>query len=157
MSGLRFVCVVAFVLPVFAADPPTPAPKKSTVKTLFGLHTPTGWMLDIGDDGSAYLVFGAGGGLDSLPIPAGTFKPDEVRKALDGLNYDPKGSIGTHFAVHYEEERKGRDGPKARYTTDETVIVPLFEKADEAFKLKYKGLKPGALLRERPGFGLKKK
>src|SRR5436190_23385310 len=40
-----------------------------------------------------------------------------------------KGSESSHFIFWYEEERKAPDdGSPARYTQDEKVIVPLFEK-----------------------------
>ena len=155
MSALRTTCVLVFALPAFAlpalaADPPKPA-----LKRLYVLRTPAGWMLTVHDDGSAQLVFGAGGGPHTYYAPAGTFKPDAVRKALDGVTLDPKGGEGTHFVVWYEEQRKGpADGPPGRYTTDEKVIVPLFEKAAGARKEK----SGDRLLGERrPGFGLKKK
>jgi hypothetical protein len=147
---LRLACVLAFALPALAADPVRPA-----VKKLYGLHTPRGWMLDIHDDGSARLVFGDGAYADSYSAPAGTFKPDDVRRALDGVKLDPKGGEGTHFVAWYEEERKGpADAPRPRYTTDERVIVPLFEAAAAAGKRKdHDALK--ALGGKRPGFGLK--
>lgn len=107
MSVLRIAFVLAFALPTFAADPPKPA-----IKRLYSLHSPGGWLLHIHDDGSAQLMFGDGGGLDLLSTPVGTFKPDDVRKALDGLKLEPKGGEGTHFVVWYEEQRKGpADGP----------------------------------------------
>ena len=49
MSALRIVCVLAFALPVSAADPPRPA-----IKKLYVIHTPSGWLLDIHDDGECW-------------------------------------------------------------------------------------------------------
>jgi hypothetical protein len=111
-------------------------------------------MLDIHDDGSGRLGFGASVG---DKFPAGTFKPDDVREVLDGATLDPKGGESSHFVVWYEAERKGpADGPPARYTTDEKVIVPLFEKAAAAAGTR----RDDDLLKtrsgKRPGFGLKK-
>lgn len=145
MSALRIVCILA--LPALAAAPPA-------VHKLYSLCTPNGWLLHIHDDGSAQLMLGAGGGPHTRYVPAGTFKPEAVRKALDGATLDPKGSSGTHFVVWYEEERKGpTDGPQPRYTTDEKVIVPLFEAAAS----KWKDNDPLKVLSgKRPGFGLKK-
>ena len=153
MYRLHIAFILAFAAPVLAADPPKPAVKPA-VKKLYGLHTPSGWMLDIHDDGSGRLGFGASLGDN---VPAGTFKPDDVRKALDGVKLDPKGGEGTHFVLWYEEQRKGpTDGPPARYTTDEKVIVPLFEAAAAAGK--WRDNDPlTALSGKRPGFGLKKK
>jgi hypothetical protein len=133
---------------------PFALPPAAKLKTLYTLHTPSGWLLDIRNDGSAELVFGAGGP-DTWWAPAGIFKPEEVRKALDGLEFDPKGSCGSHFVVWYEEDRKDRDGPQARYTRDEKVTVSLFEKALEACKAKPGGRLLDLLGRDRPPFGLK--
>lgn len=131
-------------------------PPEAKLKNLYTLHTPRGWLLSIRNDGSGELVFGAGGP-DTWVAPAGTFKPEEVRKALDGLEFDPKGSGGSHFVVGYEEERKGpTDGPMARYTRDEKVIVSLFEKARDACTVRPGGRMSDLLGRGRPPFGLKK-
>src|SRR4051794_31314851 len=74
MSALRpaciLACVLTFALPALADDPPKPAVKPA-VKKLYGLHTPGGWMLDIHDDGSGRLGFGASLG---DKVPAGTFQ-----------------------------------------------------------------------------------
>ncbi len=134
---------------------PFALPPEAKLKNLYTLHTPGGWLLDIRNDGSAELVFGAGGP-DTWLAPAGTFKPEEVRKALDGLEFDPKGSGGSHFVVWYEEDRKAPDCPKARYTRDEKVTVSLFEKALEAYKGKPGGRMLDRFGRDRPPFGLKK-
>lgn len=151
MSALRIACALAFALPALAADPPKPA-----VRNLYVLRTPGGWLLHIRDDGSARLEFGAGGGPHSRDAPAGTFVPADVRKTLDGVTLDPKGSGGTHFVAWYEAERKGpADGPPARYTKDERVIVPLFEAAAAAGNWRDNDPLTG-LLGKRPGFGLKK-
>lgn len=138
-------------------EKPFGLPPEAKLKNLYTLRTPSGWMLRIRNDGSGQLVFGAGGGGDNYVAPAGTFKPDEVRKSLDGLKLDPKGGEGSHFVVWYEEERKApADGPPARYTRDETVVVALFEKAAEACKGKPGDRPLGALGSHRPAFGLKK-
>ena len=114
-------------------------------------------MLSIRNDGSVQFVFGDGGGNNSSTAPAGTFDPAEVRKIIDGLKFDPKGSRGTHFVVWLEDERKSAaDGPVARYSLEESAIVPLFEKAKAA---RAKGPN-GRLLEQfggqRPAFGLAK-
>jgi len=153
MYSLRIACVLAFAAPALAADPTGPAAKPA-VKRLYGLHTPGGWMLNIHDDGSGLLTFGAGPG-DRLP--AGTFKPADVRKAFDGIKFDPKGGRSSHFVVWYEEERKAPDqGPPPRYTQDEKVIVPLFETAAAARKGKTDDGLLESLGWKRPPFGLNK-
>jgi len=88
-------------------------------------------------------------------VPAGTFQPAEVRKAFDELKFDPKGGESSHFVIWYEEERKAPDnGPPPRYTQDEKVIVPLFEKAAAACDKKDRPVE--TLSGKRPGFGLRK-
>lgn len=153
VNALRIACLLAFAGPVLAADPPGPA-AKPVVKRVYSLRTPSGWMLDIHDDGSGRLGFGAS--LGNM-VPAGTFKLDDVRKALDGAKLDPKGSMSSHFSMHYEQERKAPDkGPPARYTQDEKVVVPLFERAAAARREKTSGSLLESLGEKRPGFGLKK-
>ena len=153
MYILRIACILALASPVLAAEPPRPV-NTPAVKKLYGLHTPSGWILDVHDDGSGSLGFGASLG---DPFPAGTFKSAAVRKALDDAKLDPKGGGGSHYVFWYEEERKAPDdGPPARYTQDEQVIVPLFEKAAETVKLRTEDRISTSLGKKRPGFGLKK-
>lgn len=153
MSALHIAGLLAFAFPVLATEPPKPA-AKPPVKRLYMLGTPHAWLLDIHDDGSGVLTFGDGGGGNDWKVPAGTFQPDEVRKTLDKLKLDPKGLISTHFSFHYEEDRKGSMGPKARYTQDEAVVT-LFEKAKDACVVRPGGSPLDGVLRKRPGFGLK--
>lgn len=138
------------------AEKPFRLPPEATRRDVFGFRTPSGWLLDIRNDGSAQLTFGDGGGNNSSTAPPGTFRLEEVRKKVDGLKYDPKGSGGTHFVVWREAERKSpTDGPAARYTLDESSIVPLFEQATATRKRNA----PGRLLEQfgrRPPFGLTK-
>lgn len=138
------------------SEKPFRLPREATLRDVFKLHTPGGWMLDIRNDGSAQLTFGDGGGNNSSTAPPGTFQLDEVRKLIDGLKLDPKGSGGSHFVVWREEERKSpADGPQPRYTLDESSIVPLFEKASDARRKNANG----RLLEQfgrRPPFGLAK-
>lgn len=152
MHSLRIACVLVFVVPAIAADPAVPA-DKPPVTRLYHLHTPCGWLLHIHSDGSGHLMFGAGPG-DLLP--AGTFKVADVRKALSGMTFEPKGALSSHYSLHVEEERKaGHRGPPAWYTRDEKVIVPLFEKAAAARKGKASDKLLELLGRKRPSFGLK--
>jgi hypothetical protein len=138
------------------SEKPFRLPPEATRRDLFGLHTPSGWMLSIRNDGSAQLVFGDGGGNTST-APAGTFQPEVVRKTLDGLNFDPKGSGGTHFVVWHEEMRQSpTEGPAARYSLDESVIVPLFEKAASARDKRPNNGEFEQFGRRRPAFGLGK-
>jgi len=131
-------------------------PPEAKLKRLYGLRTPGGWMLSIHNDGSAQLVFGDGGSINTSMVPAGTFKPDDVRKKLDGLKLDAGGGHSTHFVVWYEEQRKAPDdGPPPRYTQDESSIVPLFEKAANARRGKSADSMLESLGRQRPTFGLK--
>lgn len=132
-------------------------PPEAKLKNLYALHTPSGWTLVIRNDGSGQLVFGDGGAGNTCVVPAGTFQPDEVRETLDGLKLDAKGGRASHFVVWYEEERKAPDdGPPPRYTQDETVIVPLFQKAAEVRKEQPGDRLLESLGKKRPAFGLTK-
>lgn len=138
-------------------EKPFGLPAAAKLRDLYGLQTPSGWMLSIRNDGSAQLVFGDGGGANSCVVPAATFQPQEVRKTLNSLKLDPQGSGGTHFVVWYEEERKSTtEGPQARYTQDESAVVRLFEQAARARPNKPAGGDFEQLGGRRPSFGLTK-
>jgi len=138
-------------------EKPFRLPPEATRRKLFSLHTPSGWMLSICNDGSAQMVFGDGGGSNSFDAPVGTFQPEVVRKTLDGLKFDPKGSGGTHFVVRHEEMRQSpTEEPAARYSLDESVIVPLFEKAARARDKRPNNGVFEQFGRRRPAFGLGK-
>ncbi len=117
-------------------DSPFPLPLEAKRYRMFAVHSPGSWFLDINNDGSGYLQFGSSGG-DGCSFPVSTFKMNELQKLFDGLKYDAKIDRKNRFGVCYEEERKSpSEGPKLRLTSDAKSLVPLFERAAKAGKLK---------------------
>ena len=89
------------------------------------IHTPSGWILTIKQDGSGQVGFGSHA-VDFAVFEKNTFNFSDVIKKLES-KLEPRGSISTQIAFSLWKE--GETSINAQYTSDKELVSKYFQKA----------------------------
>jgi len=102
--------------------------KKSDLQSEFvtiDIHTPSGWILTIKQDGSGQVGFGSHT-VDFAGFEKNTFDFSDVVQKLEP-KLELQGSISTEIGVSLW--KKGETSVNAKYISDKTLVSKFFEKA----------------------------
>jgi hypothetical protein len=123
----KFIFLVYLIL-VGCNDQPQLNKIKSDLQNEYvtiDIHTPSGWILIIKQDGSGQVGFGSHA-IDFAVFENNTFKFSDVIQKLES-KLEPQGSISTQIAVSLW--KKGETSINAKYISDKELVRKFFQKA----------------------------
>jgi hypothetical protein len=118
-----FIILVCLIL-VGCSDRPQLNKIKNEFVTI-DIHTPSGWILTIKQDGSGQVGFGSHA-VDFAGFEKNTFDFSDVIQKLES-KLEPQGSISTEIGVSLW--KKGETSINAKYISDKTLVSKFFQNA----------------------------